>query len=237
MELLKNMKPILKFNTVVISLSTLIMFGIWSLIQRIPDQLTGYAIIVTLISFVTSIGCYQFLVQVFEFIFDNCVLFRRFILGPYNLEGIWVGFSAGTAGDVRFYYEKITQELDEIYINGQSFSENGGFHGSWFIRNPMIDINAGEMTYCFEADAIRNTFSNPGFGKFSFIREDNNSAPTALRGYTCYVYNTTKLLGYEVKLPKGSYTDKDLYDEAKKAYESHKYILDGRDPSLQQVNQ
>lgn len=226
MDLLKNMKPILKFNAVVISLSTLIMFGIWNLILLIPDDFAAYSVIATVISFVTSLGCYQFLVQVFELLFDHWAFFRGFILGPFNLEGTWVGFSAGMKGDVRFYYEKITQELDETYINGQSFAENGGFHGSWFIRNPMIDINAGEMTYCFEADAIKNTFLNPGFGKFSFIRKDNNSPPTALRGYTCYVYNTNKLFGYEVKLPKDDYSDQQLYDEAQKAYEAYKYALE-----------
>ena len=226
MELLKNMKPILKFNAVVISLSTMVMFAIWNLILLIPAEFTGYSIVATAISFATSLGCYQFLVQVFEFLFDHWPRFRAFILGPFNLEGTWVGFSAGAKGDVRFYYEKITQELDEIYINGQSFTENGGFHGSWFVRNPMIDINAGEMTYCFEADAIKNTFSNPGFGKFSFIRQDNGSPPTALRGYTCYVHNTSKLFGYEVKLPKGEYSDKELYEQAQIAYNDHKYILE-----------
>ncbi len=226
MELLKNMKPILKFNAVVIGLSTFVMFGVWNLILLIPAEFSAYTIVATVISFVTSLGCYQFLAQIFEFLFDHLPVFRSFILGPYNLEGIWVGFSAGMKGDVRFYYEKITQELDELYINGQSFTEKGGFHGSWSVRNPMIDINAGEMTYCFEADAIKNTFSNPGFGKFSFIRHNSSSPPTALRGYTCYVYNTNKLLGYEVKLPKGEYSDKQLYEEAQKAYEAHKYVLE-----------
>lgn len=226
MDILKTMKPIMKFNAVVISLSTIIMFGIWNLILLIPTELLLYRGIAIIISFVTSLGCYQFLAQIFDFLFDHWSFFRSFILGPYNLEGIWVGFSAGMMGDVRYYYEKISQELDETYINGQSFTEKGGFHGSWFVRNPVVDINAGEMTYCFEADAIHNTFSNPGFGKFSFIRQDSKSAPTALRGYTCYVYNTSKLLGYEVRLPKGNYTDEELYKEAQKSYETYKYVFD-----------
>lgn len=225
MDLLKTMKPILKFNAVVVSLSTLIMFGIWNLILLIPTQYTVIKYISVVISFVTSFGCYQLLVQVFDFFFDQVPFFRRFILGPYNLEGVWVGFSMGTQNDVRFYYEKFSQELDEIYINGQSFTDNGGYHGSWFVRNPMIDIDAGEMTYCFEADSIKNTFSNPGFGKFSFIRKDKQSAPTALRGYTSYVYNTNKLFGYEVKLSKGDFSDAELYEEAQKVYEKYKNIV------------
>ncbi|WP_410319955.1 hypothetical protein [Methanobrevibacter sp.] len=225
MDLLKTMKPILKFNAVVVSLSTLIMFGIWNLILLIPTQYTVIKYISVVISFVTSFGCYQLLVQVFDFFFDHVPFFRRFILGPYNLEGVWVGFSMGTQNDVRFYYEKFSQELDEIYINGQSFTDNGGYHGSWFVRNPMIDIDAGEMTYCFEADSIKNTFSNPGFGKFSFIRKDKQSAPTALRGYTSYVYNTNKLFGYEVKLSKGDFSDAELYEEAQKVYEKYKNIV------------
>lgn len=225
MELLKTMKPILKFNTLVVGLSTLVMFGIWNLILLIPNESTLFRSLTVLISFVTSFGCYQLLVQIFDFLFDHVSFFRRFILGPYNVEGVWVGFSVGTQNDVRFYYEKFSQELDEIYINGQSFTENGGYHGSWFIRNPMIDIDAGEMTYCFEADSIKNTFSNPGFGKFAFIRKDKETAPTALRGYTSYVYNTNKLFGFEVKLPKGEYSDAELYEEAQKTYEKYKNII------------
>lgn len=225
MELLKTMKPILKFNTVVVGLSTLVMFGIWNLILLIPNVSVMLRSLTVLISFVTSFGCYQVLVQLFDVLFDHFAPFRKFILGPYNVEGIWVGFSVGIQNDVRFYYEKFSQELDSIYINGQSFTENGGYHGSWVIRNPMIDINAGEMTYCFEADAIKNTFSNPGFGKFAFIRENKETAPTALRGYTSYVYNTNKLLGFELKLPKDEYSDVQLYEEAQKMYEQYKYII------------
>ena len=220
------MKPILKFNSIVISLTTLIMFFIWDLILLIPADFMHYRGIAVVISFVTSLGCYQLFVQLFDLLFEHWRFFRNFILGPYNLEGIWVGFSAGMKGDIRYYYEKITQELDETYITGQSFTEKGGFHGSWFVRNPMIDINAGEMTYCFEADAIQNSFSNPGFGKFSFIRQNSKKAPTALRGYTCYIYNTNKLLGYEIKLPKKNYTDIQLYEEAQKAYDTYKFVLE-----------
>ena len=219
------MQPILKFDSIVISLSTLIMFSIWTLIQTLNIQDNIFEILAILISFVTSIGCYRLLVSIFYILFDRIHWFRVIILGPFCLEGTWVGFSAGSQGDIRFYYEKFDQELDSVNIYGQSFTENGGFHGSWYVRNPMIDIESGEMTYCFEADSIKNTWSNPGFGRFKMIRETKNDAPFMLRGYTSYVYNTTKLFGLEVKIKDGNYSDQELYSKAQAVYEKYKYVL------------
>ena len=223
---MKIRKPVLRFNALVISITTVIMFGIWTLLDLLSISNNVFKITTVLISFITSLGFYQTLVGLFAMLFDLFDPFRKWVLGPYNLEGYWVGFSSGSQGNVRYYYEKYEQEIDEIYVSGQSFTENGGFHGSWNIMNPSIDINSGEMTYCFEADSLGNTFANPGFGKFNFIRSNKKTPPSVLRGYTSYVYNTNKLLGVEVKLPKGVYTDQELFDEAKKVFEEYSYTLE-----------
>ena len=78
------------------------------------------------------------------------------------MEGVWVGFFVGHNNRIRFFYEIFEQDLIRTVIRGRVYRDDEGFHGSWIADSATIDPVRGKLTYYYQADAIGNSFINPG---------------------------------------------------------------------------
>lgn len=217
------MKPIIKFNSIVISITTMIMYGLWALLSDNIFSSISAKILTVLISYFTSLGFYKSIFWLLSGLLSKWKWFKNMIYGSYYLEGIWVGFFIGKDSKVRYFYEVFEQSLDEIVITGKAFKDDESILGIWKAKNPVIDIVLGKMTYYYETDVFENTFINPGLATFNLERIDKDKCPYALTGFSSDLFNPVKLKAFEVKLDVCSQKNNTrLIEEAKKVYEVNK---------------
>lgn len=103
------MGPTKKINSIVISITTFLMFSIWSFVQYIPEKYTFIKtheqlslIVTSVLSFIISIGFYRLIFDLFVIIFNRSQFFKKWILGKTYLEGFWIGCSVGSTGKKLF---------------------------------------------------------------------------------------------------------------------------------------
>lgn len=217
------MKPLIRFNSIVISITTFIMFVLWALLSSTIFTSIKVTLIVTVISYFTSIGFYRVVFSALSVIATNWIWFKKKIFGSYFFEGTWVGFFIGDDDKPKYFYEIHEQSLDSFVIHGRSFREDGAIHGVWKVSDPVIDAKHGKLMYYYEADSYRNTFINPGLGSFDFEREEQNSAPIKLIGFSSDLFRPGKLMAFEVKEDDKTIIDhKLLIEKAKKLYNSNR---------------
>lgn len=223
------MKPIIKFNSIVISITTVIMYSLWALLSENIYSSIQVKIITVLISYFTSLGFYKSIFWLLSFILHKSKWFKKVIYGSYYLEGIWVGFFIGKDSKVRYFYEVFEQSLEEIIITGKAFREDDSILCIWKAKDPVFDVNLGKMTYYYESDAYDNTFINPGFATFNLERTDKDKSAFALTGFSSDLYNPGKLIAFEKKLDGYSAISiNKLVEEAKKVYAENKVFFNDK---------
>ena len=218
-----NTSPEIKLHLLVISISTAIIFFIWI---QFTDIIVKYPFLAILSSGVISVGFYKLILNGCLILFRKSKFFKKWLLGPYYMEGCWIGFFIGNDNTPRFYYEIFEQTLSTLLIRGKSFKENE-YHGSWTAIDVYIDIKVGRILYIYETDAINNTFVNPGLGKFDFERKSPDKPPFRLIGFTSDLYNPNKLKSIEEKVSDDT-TVLEIQDALKKSkelYETYKNII------------
>ena len=218
------MKPLIRFHSIAISITTLSVFYLWSIINTItalnPNLKVPLAALI-------SIGIYRIILIVFKFLVLKLRFIKKWFFGAHYLEGIWIGFFIGNSDKVRYYIETFEQDFDSLIIRGKGFRENEGYFGSWISENVNINIKKGTINYTYETDAIKNSFINPGLASFIFERSGMDKAPNKMIGFSSDLYNPKKLKSYEVK-----YSDipeiediQTLLEEAKKIYKKSDYLI------------
>lgn len=191
------MKPLIRFHSIVLSITTLIVFSLWELFANIE---TNYPILKVVIAAITSIGFYRILMLIIKSVVLNIRLLKKSIFGAQYIEGVWVGFFIGKSGNVRFYIETFEQDFDSITIRGKGFRENEGYFGSWISESVNFDEKKGTLNYTYKADALSNTFINPGLADFVIERKKNNAPPHRLFGFSADLYHPKKMKSFEEKI-------------------------------------
>ena len=215
--------PEIKLHLIVISITTAIIFFIWI---KLTDIIIRFPLLSIVSSGVISVGFYRIILNVSLILFRKLKIFKKWLLGPYYMEGCWIGFFIGNDNTPRFYYEIFEQTLSNLLIRGKSFKENE-YHGSWTAIDVYIDIKVGRILYIYETDAIKNTFVNPGLGKFDFERKSPDKPPFRLIGFTSDLYNPNKLKSIEEKVSDDT-TVLDIQEALKRSkdlYERYKDII------------
>ena len=214
------MNPERKFHSIIISITTAIIFATWLLLIEIIKSNPFLSVI---LGGLISIGIYRSLVLLFLTFFRNIRWFKKIILGPYFMEGTWAGYFIGNKNQIRFFVETFEQNLSKLVIRGKSYKEDNGFHGSWIAETTNIDILLGKLSYKYQTDAIDNTFINPGIAEFVFERSSSHKPPIILIGFSSDLYNPKKLIAIEEKISNKTMYDFDAaLDNAKKVYERNK---------------
>jgi len=218
------MKPLIRFHRIVLSITTLTVFSMWEIFSAIGKENPFLTILIAVIS---SIGFYRILVIIAKSIILNIRWLKKIIFGSQYVEGVWIGFFVGKSNQIRYYIETFEQDFESITIRGKGFRENEGYFGSWISESVNFDDKKGTLNYTYKADALSNTFINPGLADFVVERKKINAPPHQLLGFSADLYNPKKLKSFEVKIndkPDIGNIGQTL-NKAKKLYEDNQFFL------------
>lgn len=219
------MKPIIKIQQIALSFTLIILLSFWTgafSIQSIIELQIGLKIIGALITALSSIGIYRILISLLSSLLENNSYFKKWVYGADYLEGTWIGFYIGTKGLVRYMIEEYEQSLDGLIIRGKSFDENLKYHTSWVSTSSNIDSVSGRVSFMYETYSIKDDKNNNGIAFFNFERENRNTPPTILIGFSSDLFLAGKRLpAIEIKLDE-KIPMKQALNEAVKFYKENK---------------
>lgn len=214
------MNPELKFHSIIISLTTSLIFLIWLGLNAV---ITKHPILTVFLSGLISLGIYRSLGILLLTLLKHINIVKRFMLEPQYMQGTWAGFFVGHNNTIRFFIEFFEQDLNRTIIRGRVYREDGSFHGSWIAEDASIDPVRGKLTYHYQTDAIGNTFINPGIGAFDLQRISASKPPVSLVGFSSDLFNPNKLLAFEDKVAEGNLLDSsEGLKKAQDIYEKYK---------------
>jgi hypothetical protein len=189
-------------------------------ISGLVPLLQGVSTKVTLLAGVTgmlaSAGTYKILAGLLSTLLRRFPWVKRIFLGPYYMEGTWVGHFIGHAGDVRYVVETFEQELDSLCIRGYSFTADDVQHGQWTSEAAQIDTARGKLTYTYTCDILTRGVPHQGVGVFDLQRKSKTSPPHAILGYVADVVDGQRLPVKEVRISNTSLLPEDALGRAKK---------------------
>lgn len=224
-----QMKPLMRFNAIVISISTLIVFGLWyeisALILQYPDWFTNpsnktYNWIGVLLTGLTSIGIYRIIYTLTAFVINNCKKIKELVFSSYYLEGTWIGFYIGVLGKERYFIETFEQNLDGIVIKGIAYDENSNLHSFWTSESINLDATKGEISYQYKVRSTKEKTDPNGIAYFSFIRDNNKKPCSTLVGFSADSHLTKKCKAMEYMFSRS--TKYDINEALKEAHNFYK---------------
>lgn len=214
------MNPELRFHSIVIGITTGLVFLIWLFFNRL---IVVYPVTAVVLSGLISIGIYKAVAMLLLSLFRNIQIVKKFILGPEFMEGIWAGFFIGHKSNVRLVVETFEQDLNRTVIRGRVYDDNGNYRGSTIAEDATIDVIRAKLTYHYQADPIGTTFINQGIACFDLERSHPNKSPVSIVGFSSDLFNPQKLLAFEDKISDKKNLDKDeLIEKAKEVYQKYK---------------
>jgi hypothetical protein len=225
------MTPELKFHSIVISITTAIVFSIW---YGLTSIISAYPWLTIVLSALISLGIYRLLALLLLSILRNVKCVKIFILGPYFMEGTWAGFFVGHDNKPRLFMEIFEQDLSSLVIRGRAFKEDGTFHGSWLADSANIDPKRARLSYYYDADVVGNTHINPGLARFDMDRSASHKPAEKLVGYSSDLFSPAKLMAFEEKISvKTTIESTKGLEAARKLYEKYKSHIPTNRPEEQ----
>ena len=226
------MKPIIRFNSIVISLTTIAVFGIWYGISKliliypnwVKDPNTNkYNLLGLLLTGLISIGIYRIFFIITSLIVNNCRKIKKLVFSSYYLEGTWIGFYIGVSGNVRYLIETYEQDLDGLVIRGKSFNEAENFHSTWIADTINIDTKRGEISYQYKVESPIDVSDHNGIAFLNFERERHNKTPKLMIGFSADLHLAQKCKTIEYKISENTSFDlTEAIIKAKEFYQSKK---------------
>lgn len=220
------MTPLAKFNSFVVTATTIIMYVLWLGIKKYVDVNSDWIVLITILTAATSLGFYRCVTNILKWLFQKFRFIKKIILGDSYLEGTWVGFFASNDGSIRYLYEIYEQDLDGIVISGHSFKMNKEFHGKWNVSMPCVDLKNRKITYCYEADMIKNLFINPGIASFTMKKSKGSKYYNKMQGFSSDLFYPGKLWAIEEKIKDEFLTDEHfILQMAEQIYQENKDFI------------
>ena len=218
------MNPLLRFHCLVLSVTAVTIFYFWKLLFSLVITNSNWVIFITV---VTTIGFYRFFTVLFSKVIMNIPVLKKWIFGASYLEVVWADFFIGKEGRIRYYIETFEQDFESIRIRGKGLRESAGYYGSWISNNLNFDVRKGVLVYTYEADALNNTFINPGLASFVVERKKINSVSFRRQGFSVDLYNSKKLKSCKEKISDRPDIGniKKVLKLAQQLYAEHKYFL------------
>jgi len=207
------MTPLAKFNTIVLTITSIIVFYLLGVISNITESHPNFKIPLAALS---TVGVYNIFVFILKILILRIRFIKKLVFGAYYLEGVWVGFFIGESNKERYYIETFEQDFDSLVIRGKAFKEDKGYFASWISESSNIDAKKGILNYTYQTNPIKNTFINSGLANFEFERKRIDAAPHKLIGFSSDLYSSKKLKSMEEKINDKPYIE-DLNIALKKA--------------------
>lgn len=212
-----------KYRAIIFTLFTTIMYYIWNCADFFGSESWALKIIYPI---VTSYGTYKLLLKGVELIIMIWPRFKKFVFAGEYLEGTWVGCFIGGNGNPQYFVETFEQDFNGLIIRGRNYFENGNFKGTWVSEKASINVEKGELSYTYITDMIKNTYSNRGFGDFSFVRKSPKKPPNKLIGFTTDLFNDKKCFAVEERVDIDNISnDNEILAKAKEIFEKNKDLF------------
>lgn len=190
----KSMSATNKYHLLISSLTVILMYLL--LMQLLPQAqqwAESEPQVQLLVTILSSIGIYKGLSSLLNFLMSQSVFIKKLVLGGYYMEGTWVGYFIGHAGDKRYVVETFEQDLESLVIRGRSFTSDGKAHANWCSESSSIDILRGKLTYTYSCDILTNKVTHHGIGVFQFDRAGKSKAPSSIQGFVADLVDGQRL--------------------------------------------
>lgn len=221
------MKKYDAYRASIFTITTAIVFFIWSIIQPTLVSLTGINQLASLLlGALISLGAYRLVLGAIEKLVLKFEYIKKLVFGSSYLNGVWVGVYIGMNGKPRYYIEYFEQDFNSLIIRSKCYSDDLTYKGDWKSTNVSVNEDKGELYYTYETTMQNNNYKNIGFAIFNFERATKDVFPTKLHGFSSDIYSNAKLRSVEEKIPnpKGL-TEEKMLNMAIEVYESNKSTL------------
>ena len=215
------MSPAAKFNTMVASVTVLLMF--WVIAYAAPalkEAGVTSPVVLSLGALVSSSGIYRLLTLGVAHLMSRWDCARRFVLGAHYMHGTWIGYFIGHAQDKRYMVEHFSQDLDSLEISGRSFTDAGREHGYWTSESVTIDARKGKLVFTYSFDVITRSSSLAGVHTSLFERKSANDAPTGISGFAHDLNDSVRVTVHSEKASEKLLPWKEALELAKKRFSS-----------------
>lgn len=191
------MAPYDKLRSIVFTISTALLFFIWSLLTKLSPS---NVILNTILGAVSSLGTYRIILKIMETLIVKIPIVKKFIYGNSYLEGVWIGAYIGTDDKPRYYIEYFEQDFTGLIIRGFCYNEDYSYKGNWVSDRVYINEKNGTITYTYVTEMIRNNTKNQGLASFNFYRNNKKDPPMEMIGFSSDIFSPQKFQSFEWKL-------------------------------------
>jgi hypothetical protein len=169
-----------KLYSIVLFLSTIVIFGLWTILYPLKEINDIYKIIITS---VFSVGTFRIFIKLIILLTKKWKWLKKIVLGNLYFEGTWAGFYIGYLGKERFIIERYEQDIDKLTVIGKSLNEVKQYHSSWNSLSFYCDIIKRKISYSYESTGIGDRVYNQGIANFYIERDNQYSAAKTLIGF------------------------------------------------------
>src|SRR5215208_4704616 len=140
------MTPETKFHSLVLGLTVTVMLSvILLLVPYIQEATVMQAFLGAVSALLLSSGIYRVIAMGLVELLRRSRWLKSKLLGPYYLEGTWVGYFEGHEGDIRYVVEVFEQDLSSLTIVGRSYTIDGRAHAQWASEAASLDVRHGRL--------------------------------------------------------------------------------------------
>lgn len=195
------MHPEARFHSTIVALVVPIMyFSLRALLPHIPPAGASMTFGQSAIALLASLGVYRVLAQIFMAVFRHVPVVKRWILGPYYIEGTWVGYYIGSSGDLGYVVETVEQDLSTLVLKGASYSADGNLLARWETNSATVDPIKGTLTYSHTCDVIGVAVPHQGIGVFDLRRPSAKAPADEIEGYSADLTHGRRAQSHEKKI-------------------------------------
>lgn len=215
------MTPEARFHSTIVALVVPIMyFSLKTILPHVPAAGVPVTVGQSAIALVASLGVYRLLALAFMFVLKHVRFVKRMVLGPYYMEGTWVGYFISHSGDPVYVVERIEQDLSALILKGAAYLADGGMYARWETNSASVDPAKGTLTYSYTCDVIGRGVPHQGLGVFDLRRTAAHKAAEELEGYSADLTNGRRSESHEKKISSRGLVKSQALPEAVKFAES-----------------
>jgi len=184
------------------SLATIfVMISLNSVVFSWFDAMSVSAwILLGVLELLFSFGLYKLLYGTIFGILKRYMWLRKIVLGPYFLEGTWVGTADQYSGALRYTLEFFDQSEGRLSIQGFMYDADLKNYGSWDSQATQVDLENRKLFYAYGCDMLDSAEGHPGVASFKLTLDPKDGRPIELVGYAADLTNGEKDANHEFKI-------------------------------------
>jgi hypothetical protein len=195
------MKPELRFHSYISAVVIVLMYFLVKYAAPAAGKLPLPAQVITpFIGIILSLGVYRLMASVLLSFAKNWNWLKRHLLGPSYINGTWVGKYRLFDGSVARTVEHFEQNVGSLQIRGTAYLSNGAIHAQWSSVSATINETSGSIIYTYTCTTLSSNVTHQGLCDFQFQRENAESPPTVLVGYSADLTDGIRIANSEHKV-------------------------------------